>query len=197
MKRALLTEMSELSEMELMRPRRIADLDPNQRKHAERVLDELLFTEHGAPTDELVDRAISAAMECVPTAQDAAERILSMRFGPAYCYLAFFGLDDTASYMKIGMSRHPEQRLYGMGTDNPLDCLWVFVSRLSCTRAAFHAEQFLHRHLAGHRRKGEWFAIGNTDRTGADGLARQLSAVILSAEDDAGPFTLLGTTDGR
>lgn len=197
MKRALMAEMDEATEDYARRPRRIADLDENQRNHAERVLDVLTFTEPHPQMDELVDRAIQSAIESVPTAREAAEQIAAARFGPAYCYLAFFGLDDTASYMKIGMSKHPEQRLYSMGTDNPLDCLWVFVSRLPCTRAAFHVEQFLHRHLNERRRKGEWFAIGNTDMAGAEGLARQLSSVALAAEDEAGDFILLGTTDGR
>lgn len=197
MNRALMAEMSAEMADYAIKPRRIDDLDHNQRKHAERVLDDLVFTEPHPLMDELVDQAVQSAIDNVPTAREAAEQIASIRFGPAYCYLAFFGLEGTASYMKIGMSKHPEQRLYSMGTDNPLDCLWVFVSRLPCTRAAFHVEQFLHRHLNEHRRKGEWFAIGNTDMAGAEGLARQLSSVALAAEDEAGDFILLGTTDGR
>lgn len=177
--------------------RRIDDLDANQRKHAERILDNLTFSEPYPQMDELVERAIASALENVPTARDAAEQIASMRFGPSYCYLAFFGLDETANYMKIGMSKHPEQRLYSMGTDNPLDCIWVFTSRLPCTRAAFHVEQVLHRHMADHRRKGEWFAIGNTELSGAEGLARQLFSIALGAEPEAQEFALLGTTDGR
>ena len=197
MSRTILAEMSEGTERHATKLRRIDDLDPNQRKHAERILDNLTFTESYPQMDELVGQAIESALECVPTAREAAEQIASLRFGPSYCYLAFFGLDETANYMKVGMSRHPEQRLYSMGTDNPLDCLWVFVSRLPCTRAAFHVEQTLHRHLSEHRRKGEWFAIGNTELAGAEGLARQLFGVAQAAEPEAQDFTLLGTTDGR
>jgi hypothetical protein len=192
-----MAEMPECVEDFAGRPSRIDDLDANQRKAAEMFLDRLMFTEPHETMDELVHRAIASASEYAPTAREAADRIAEMRSGPAYCYLAFYGLDDTANYMKVGMTRHPESRLYGMATGNPLDCLWVFVSRLPVARMAFHVEQHLHHHLAEHRRRGEWFSVGNTTRESADALARQLHEVALVAESDASEFTLLGYGDGH
>jgi hypothetical protein len=176
---------------------RLEDLDSNQVPYAERAIDRMAMTNPTADEACVVAEAIRQAEANLATAKEAAERIAEMRDGPAYCYLAFYGLDDTANYMKVGMTRHPEQRLYHMATGNPLDCLWVFVSRLPVARAAFHVEKFLHRHLEAHRRRGEWFAVGNADWQAASALARQLYVVALEAEPEAREFTYLGYGDGH
>lgn len=176
---------------------RLADLDSNQRTYAERLFDHMALVDQEATAEEVAARAMNTAMQNLPTAKEAAEQIAALRNGHAYCYLAFYGMGGTAQYMKIGMTRHPEQRLYGMATGNPLDCLWVFVCKLPTVRAAYHVEKSLLRHMEDHKRRGEWLEVGETDEAGAIGLARQLGEVASSFEPGAGEFTLLGYRDGR
>lgn len=176
---------------------RLDDLDSNQRAFAEKAMDTLAFTHPLATEDFILCEAMRQAVANLPLRQDAARSISEMRAGPAYCYLAFHGLDGIAQFLKIGMSRHPERRLYGMATGNPLDCLWAFTAKLPTAKQAYHAEQSLLRHMEERKRRGEWIEIGATDEAGAVALARQLGAVMLEAEPDAGEFTPFGYRDGH
>ncbi|GAA5075584.1 GIY-YIG nuclease family protein [Lysobacter panacisoli] len=176
---------------------RLEDLDSNQRGFAERLVDRLYMHYPEGDHDRLVEAAVKGARANLATARVAAKRIAELHNGPAYCYLAFYGLGGVANFVKIGMTRHPEKRLYGMATGNPLDCLWVYVSRLPVAKSAFRVEQELHRHLDPNKRRGEWFSVGETDAGGAAALARQLHAVAVDADRDASEFTLLGYRDGR
>jgi hypothetical protein len=153
-------------------------IDTNQRRTFDRLLARILQEN---PDLQITEAALLAGEEVqslVPTAREAAQRIAEMRSGPTYCYLAFHGLGDRAAFLKVGMSAHPEQRLYGAATDNPLDRLWTFLARFPVRAKAYGAEQALLRHLRGHKRKGEWLDVENTDATGASRMAAQLSEVI-------------------
>lgn len=173
-------------------------LDANQRLAFESIVQNLYLSAGvDSVDDELDQEAARIAAECVATAEEAARKVAQLRTGPAYCYLAFYGLDEVASFAKVGMTRHPEQRLYGMATANPLDCLWVFVSKCEDARAAYHVEQSLLRRMAARKRRGEWLTIEATDRDGAEGLARQLTVLARDVEPGAAEFVLLGYTDGR
>jgi hypothetical protein len=176
---------------------RLEDLDSNQRGFAERLIDRLYLHYPEGDSDRLVEAAVKGARANLAPARVAAKRIAEMHNGPAYCYLAFYGRDGIASFVKVGMTRHPEKRLYGMATANPLDCLWVYVSKLPVAKAAYHVEHALHRHLDASKRRGEWFEVGETDEAAAQALARQLHTVATDADKDASEFTLLGYTDGR
>lgn len=176
---------------------RLEDLDSNQRGFAERLIDRLYLHYPEGDDDRLVEAAVKGALANIASVPVAAKRIAELHNGSAYCYLAFYGLGGVASFMKVGMTRHPEQRLYNMATGNPLDCLWVFVSRLPVAKDAFKVEQALHKHLDPNKRRGEWFSVGETDGKAAEALARQLHVIASAADLNAGEFTLLGYTDGR
>lgn len=82
-----------------------------------------------------------------------------------FCYLAFFGDGDEASYVKIGMSRSPSCRVKGLATGNPLKHLWTFACALPATRDACAVERAILDYHADRRAQGEWVAI---DRCGYD-----------------------------
>lgn len=172
-------------------------IDSNQQATAERVMDRLTINNPFADEAWIAQEAVRQARDNLPTRKEAAEQIAQLRDGPAYCYLAFHGLDDIAQFVKVGMTRHPEQRLYGMATGNPLDCLWVFVCRAPTTRAAYHIEQTLLRHLSEHKRRGEWITLGSINAEAAAALARSMGDLAKSTEAEADGFVLLGYTDGR
>lgn len=177
--------------------RDLFELDDNQRLHAERTAQRLLLLEPDADATEIVNYAVQRAARDIPTTQQAVKAIAAMRKGPAYCYLAFHGMDGVAQFMKIGMTNHPERRMYGMATGNPLDCLWVFAGILPSRRAAYHVEQTLIRHMAEYRRRGEWIVVQNIDANLATSMARQLGMVAKEAEASFAEFKLLRYTDGR
>ena len=161
-------------------------LDANQQGAFERALQGLAA--YPADPELIAEAAAEAVRATIPTARDAARAIAAMRSDPTYCYLAFHGVGGVASFLKVGISRHPERRLYGMATDNPLDCLWAFVTKLPSGPRAYHVEQTLLRHMAAHKKHGEWLTVGRTDEHAAFALARQLSEVARGAEADACEF---------
>lgn len=167
-----------------MREQGCYDVDTNQQATFDRAVERMLDSDMTLQIDDANKIALSMVRSNIPTASQAANAIAAMRNGPTFCYLAFYGLDGIASYMKVGVSRHPERRMYDMGTGNPLDCLWVFCVRCASSKQAFATEKKLLRHLADHKRRGEWVEVGKTDRESATGLARQLTetAAIPGAE---------------
>lgn len=176
--------------LDTLGPSQLCELDSNQRARAERAVDRLSFTNPEDDAGQLVEAAIAEGLR-MPTAREAANGIAELRNGPAYCYLAFHGIDGVAQFVKVGMTRHPEQRMYNMATGNPLDCLWVYVCQLQTASAAYGVEQKLLRHMASHKRRGEWLSIGAADEAMAASIAQGLADVA------GAPFTLLGYTDGR
>jgi hypothetical protein len=168
----------------------ISDLDSNRVPLAERLVDQLSMTDPNADASEILAAAISIAERNVPTAKEASQRIVGLRNGPTYCYLAFYGRDGAGQYLKIGMTSHPEQRLYELATGNPLDCLWVYAACFDTRRQAYAAEQSLLRELVEHKRRGEWIEV-TTDAGSSAAFARQLGAVV------NGDFMPLSYRDGR
>src|SRR5690348_12772036 len=137
----------------------IEGLDGNQRLYAERLIETLIFQNPDGDHDKIRQYAIRQALETMPTTQEAAQQVAAMRIGPCYCYLGFYGLRGVASYMKVGMTGHPEQRLYNIATGNPLDCLWVFTTKIPSRSVARQAELAMLRSYAGHKRRGEWIDV--------------------------------------
>lgn len=172
-------------------------LDSNQQAAYDRLVGRILVRSIDSDVSGELQAAADLAIESTPTIREAVEGVLNLRFGPAYCYLAFYGTAGSAAYLKVGMSRHPEERLYSMSTGNPLDCLWVYVCELPSTRAAYHVEQQILRHMASHKRRGEWISLGAIDSGAAASLARSMAELAKSAEPKAGEFRLLSYRDGR
>lgn len=172
-------------------------VDSNQQHTFDNIVQRLFDTNpNGDPTD-MIRYAAEQARKELETAEVAARKIADIRKGPAYCYMAFHGLGATAQFAKVGMTRHPEQRMYDMATGNPLDCLWVFVCRASSVRAAYRIEQGLLRHLEPQKRRGEWITLGSLDADGAAALARSMSGLASTLDPESEGFELLSYRDGR
>lgn len=80
-----------------------------------------------------------------------------------YMYLAYFGVDGAASFVKVGVSRDPAFRMTGIATGNPLDRLWVFAAKFPSRKDAMRVERQVHAHLSESRRRGEWFRLDSLD----------------------------------
>jgi hypothetical protein len=167
----------------------ISDLDSNRVPMAERLVDQFAMTYPMADAIDIVTAAIDVAERNLATAKEAAQRIVELRSGPTYCYLAFYGRNGAGQYMKVGMTSHPEQRLDSIATGNPLDCLWVYTAEFDTRGKAYGAEQAALRSLADHKRRGEWIEV-TTDAEAAKAIARQLGDLV------KGDFTPLGNARG-
>lgn len=168
--------------------------DTNQRKTKERIIAQRMEADPTLDAWE-VDESVPDEL-LPPTAKQAARDIAAMRTGPTFVYLAFHGI-QSAQYLKVGISRHPEKRLYGMATGNPLPCLWAFVAEIGDNRKAYAVEQRILRHLAEHKQRGEWLEVGSTDQDGAEALARQLTQFVRDISPGSGDFAPLEYGDGR
>lgn len=175
----------------------IEALDGNQRLYAERMIETLIFQNPEGDHDKIRLYAIRQALEIVPTTREAAEQVAAMRVGPCYCYLGFYGLHGVASFLKIGMTGHPERRLYSFSTGNPLDCLWVFTTKIPSRTVARQAELAMLRSYADHKRRGEWVDVGRCEREGAEAIARELAVVVSEVTGQEANFSLLSYRDGR
>jgi hypothetical protein len=174
----------------------VHELDSNHKAMAERYLDQIALDYPEIDPQEIVARAIAVAQANLPTAKEAARNIAEMRKGAVYCYLAFYGLRGQCQFLKVGMTAHPEQRLYGIATGNPLDCLWVYISRLPTRGQAYRVEQSILRHLSDHKRRGEWIEVA-CDAEGAAGIAREMAGLAAGIYPEAGAFSILSYRDGR
>ena len=166
-----------------------AKVDSNQQATFDREVQRLLDNNQDMDMPEALDIALSVVRGNIPTLSEAAGAIAAMRKGTTYCYLAFYGLNEIASYMKVGVSRHPERRIYDIATGNPLDCLWVYFLACPSSEKAFSIEKKLLNHLKENKRRGEWLNVGATNRPSAESLARQLGGV---ANVNEARFMLMG-----
>lgn len=171
---------------------RLEDLDDNQRPFAERLIEQVAMSGQDYDDDATVDYAVQTAARLVPTAREASKMIAGLRVGPAYCYLAFYGIGSTSQYAKVGMTNHPEKRLYGMSTSNPLDCLWAFIAQFPTRPKAYGAEQAILRELSEHKRRGEWIEVVASLDEAAE-MARQMSGLFTGGVR----FVPLSYRDGR
>ena len=175
----------------------IDSLDGNQAIRAERIVRHLLTLDPSSDLEEATSYAVKQARDSVPTTKQAAMAVAEMRNGPTYCYLAFYGLDGCASFLKIGISNHPERRMYGIATGNPFDCLWVFAARFASRKIAYAVEQSLIRHFHSKKRRGEWFQIDGVDEVAARSIASDVGVFSSEVANGRAEFSLLGYTDGR
>jgi len=131
-------------------------LDSNQTLAADRYIDVAL---QGSAVDGAIEIANSVALDSCPTIKQAAQGIAELRKGITYCYLAFFGLNGRCKYVKVGMSTHPERRVYKLTTGCPLDLIAIYACPETSKKAAYRLEQSLLRNMNGISRRGEWLEI--------------------------------------
>lgn len=103
-----------------------------------------------------------------------------------YVYFGFFGLDGSASFVKIGISNNPRFRMASILTGNPLDCLWVYAARFSTRKEACKIEREIHRRLGESRQRGEWFRVGSMDERDCRQFTLRIKGEIIGS--DAGLF---------
>lgn len=163
-------------------------VDSNQAALADRLADRYI---EGCPDQDLhdlVNAACERAAKLLPTRRQAAIDIADIRKGPVWCYLAFFGIGGRCKYVKVGMSSHPEMRIYGMTTGNPLDLTAIYACRFASRRQAYAAEQTLIHTLASIGRRGEWVEIDECAFADIPSVAQGMGSLIRTPNGERAVF---------
>jgi hypothetical protein len=134
-------------------------IDDNQAECAFRIARERLLDDPDVEAEDAFEEAKTHARTLVPTAHEAALEISALRNGPTFCYLAFFGLEGRAQFVKVGRSTHPERRIYSFTTGNPLDLLAIYARKFISRQEAHAAEQSILKAAKETSRRGEWLVI--------------------------------------
>lgn len=96
---------------------------------------------------------------------------------PTCVYLTFFGVDDRASHMKIGVARDAKSRLGSIRTGNPIPHLWTFTTTFKSRQMAMRVERALLRHMSPDRAEGEWVNVSGLSEQAAEAVAGSLAEV--------------------
>lgn len=95
----------------------------------------------------------------------------------ASVYLAFHGLENRASFLKVGVAVDVKKRMRELYTGNPFPRLWTFEAELPSRSAAYRTEGALHHHLRPANTSGEWFQVHGLSESAACGFAESLAEV--------------------
>lgn len=109
-----------------------------------------------------------------------------------YVYLAFYGSDDRADYLKIGITRNVKSRIIGIRTGNPLPNLWTFSARLRSREEAAIIEAALLQHMSLDRVSGEWVRVHGIGRSAAIAIAESLAEVATDVQSETVDFQPYG-----
>jgi hypothetical protein len=107
-----------------------------------------------------------------------------------HVYLAFFGNEGRATYMKIGIAKNVRNRMSGIATGNPLPNLWTYSAPFFTRVKATAVEAALLRHMSPDKVHGEWIHVqGLSARTAAE-VVVSLSEVAGTVHGDEVLFEL-------
>jgi hypothetical protein len=88
-------------------------------------------------------------------------------------YLSFYGHDDRAGYLKIGIAKDVKSRMHGIATGNPVPRLWTYSAPFACKADAAKIEAALLAHMSPEKVHGEWVYM--------KGISEQASAAVVES----------------
>lgn len=100
-----------------------------------------------------------------------------------YVYLSFWGTDDRADYLKIGIAKNVRKRMSGAHTDNPMNRLWTYTMPLHTRAEAMKVEAALLSHMAHSRITGEWVKLSKFSDQACKAMAESLAEVAADVMD--------------
>lgn len=94
-----------------------------------------------------------------------------------YVYLTFWGLEDRAEFMKVGVAKDVKSRMAGIKTGNPMDRLWTYCLLLHSRSEAMRVESALLEKMADSRVSGEWVRTSKLSAQACRAISDDLAAV--------------------
>lgn len=107
-----------------------------------------------------------------------------------YVYLSFYGENERASHMKIGVAKNVKARMAGIKTGNPLPKLWTYSAWFSTKKEALIVESALLKHMAADAVHGEWVSVGALSEQAARSIVESLTEVAGAALNSFANFKL-------
>lgn len=119
------------------------------------------------PGDIATVYGVTRALEHLPLGSGALDQVReflveSLRSralaneSPTSIYLTFFGGDQGAEYLKVGVSGSLKGRMSSIRTSNPMAQLWTWAGAAPSRREAYRLEREILAHLSEARLSGEW-----------------------------------------
>lgn len=105
-------------------------------------------------------------------------------------YLTFHGLENRASFLKIGVARNVRSRMKELSTGNPLPRIWTFASGYSSRQKAMKVERALLEHMSHSRVNGEWVQVHGLSFDAAEAVVASLAEVASAAVSEPADFLL-------
>lgn len=96
---------------------------------------------------------------------------------PTFVYLAFYGINDRATHLKVGVAKDVKARLTGIRTGNPLPILWTFTALYPTRSDAMVVESAILAHLSADSIHGEWVSVGALTASTAEAIVDSLADV--------------------
>lgn len=103
-------------------------------------------------------------------------------------YLAFYGLEDRASHLKIGIAKDVRSRLSNIKTGNPLPNLWTYTAPFPNRKYAAAVESALLSHMSKDSAHGEWINLGGISDQAAEAIVASLADVATEIHGDSVQF---------
>jgi hypothetical protein len=92
-------------------------------------------------------------------------------------YLAFYGHDDRATHMKIGVANDIKKRMDTFKTGNPFPNMFTYGAHFHERKEAFTVETALLKHLSASAVHGEWVSVGAISAEAAKKITESLAEV--------------------
>lgn len=94
-----------------------------------------------------------------------------------YVYLAFYGDESKAKFLKIGIASNVRSRLLGIRTGNPLPNIFTYVANLDTRRSAAAVEAALLKNMSGDGVHGEWIDVHGIAHSAVESVVSSLAEV--------------------
>lgn len=98
-------------------------------------------------------------------------------------YLAFYGAEDMATHMKVGVANDIKKRMDTFKIGNPLPNLWTYGAHIHDRKDAFTVETALLKHMSGNAVHGEWVSVGGLSAEASQQIVESLQEVASDAID--------------
>lgn len=105
-------------------------------------------------------------------------------------YLAFYGYDDKATHMKIGVANDIKKRMDTFKIGNPLPNMFTYGAHFHDRKEAFTVETALLKHLSADAVHGEWVSVGAISAEAAKKITESLAEVAGQAINSLVEFRL-------
>lgn len=114
------------------------------------------------------------------------------KHGCVFVYLAFYGNENKASFLKIGIAANVQSRLRGIKTGNPLPNVFTYAARFETRQEAAAVESALLDNMSPDGVHGEWIDVHGMAYAAVSAVVESLAEVASDVDGSEVHFNSLG-----